>query len=234
MEEEREREREREREERNPDRKHRWNPKPEQIRILESIFNSGMVNPPSEEIQKIRMQLQEYGEVGDTNVYYWFQNRKSRNKQKQRIRQGEKSSKPSSTHGQSCFDQYGPGVSIPNNNPSSFIGELSSSLLRPAASFPMQYSGYQQTEGIHNTGHYIDMGVAQMWNEGTCTGNINGMCSVPQSQQTFSTFAQVYPPFMENLAAVGTFKPHENFLSPSTNDNTLIHSGTGMQNFSIV
>ena len=123
--------------ERNLDPKPRWNPKPEQIRIIESIFNSGMVNPPSEEIQKIRMQLQEYGEVGDTNVYYWFQNRKSRNKKKQRICQGDKSSKPSSTHGKSYFDQYGPGVSIHNKNSSSFIGELSSSLLPPGASFPM-------------------------------------------------------------------------------------------------
>ncbi|KAL7243657.1 hypothetical protein ACSBR1_015963 [Camellia fascicularis] len=70
-------------EERSPDPKPRWNPKPEQIRILESIFNSGMVNPPREEIRKIRTQLQEYGQVGDANVFYWFQNRKSRSKHKQ-------------------------------------------------------------------------------------------------------------------------------------------------------
>ncbi|CAA3011626.1 WUSCHEL-related homeobox 9-like [Olea europaea subsp. europaea] len=71
-------------EERTPDPKPRWNPKPEQIRILEAIFNSGMVNPPRDEIRKIRAQLQEYGQVGDANVFYWFQNRKSRSKQKQR------------------------------------------------------------------------------------------------------------------------------------------------------
>nr|XP_043611605.1 LOW QUALITY PROTEIN: WUSCHEL-related homeobox 8-like [Erigeron canadensis] len=71
-------------EERSPDPKPRWNPKPEQIRILESIFNSGTVNPPREEIRKIREQLQEYGQVGDANVFYWFQNRKSRTKQKNR------------------------------------------------------------------------------------------------------------------------------------------------------
>ncbi|KAK9068897.1 hypothetical protein SSX86_013013 [Deinandra increscens subsp. villosa] len=67
---------------RSPEPKPRWNPKPEQIRILESIFNSGMVNPPREEIRKIRAQLQEYGQVGDANVFYWFQNRKSRSKHK--------------------------------------------------------------------------------------------------------------------------------------------------------
>ncbi|GAB2298626.1 hypothetical protein Dimus_032696 [Dionaea muscipula] len=67
-----------------PEPKPRWNPKPEQIRILEAIFNSGMVNPPRDEIKKIRAQLQEYGQVGDANVFYWFQNRKSRSKHKQR------------------------------------------------------------------------------------------------------------------------------------------------------
>ncbi|OVA14475.1 Homeobox domain [Macleaya cordata] len=71
-------------EERSPEPKPRWNPKPEQIRILEAIFNSGMVNPPRDEIRKIRAQLQEYGQVGDANVFYWFQNRKSRSKHKQR------------------------------------------------------------------------------------------------------------------------------------------------------
>ncbi|KAL9691515.1 hypothetical protein QQ045_011939 [Rhodiola kirilowii] len=71
-------------EERNPEPKPRWNPKPEQIRILEAIFNSGMVNPPRDEIRKIRVQLQEFGQVGDANVFYWFQNRKSRSKNKNR------------------------------------------------------------------------------------------------------------------------------------------------------
>jgi hypothetical protein len=71
-------------EERTPEPKPRWNPKPEQIRILEAIFNSGMVNPPRDEIRKIRAQLQEYGQVGDANVFYWFQNRKSRSKHKLR------------------------------------------------------------------------------------------------------------------------------------------------------
>ncbi|XP_071739806.1 WUSCHEL-related homeobox 9-like [Rutidosis leptorrhynchoides] len=71
-------------EERTPEPKPRWNPKPEQIRILESIFNSGLVNPPRDEIKRIRVRLQEYGQVGDANVFYWFQNRKSRSKHKNR------------------------------------------------------------------------------------------------------------------------------------------------------
>ncbi|GJM93635.1 hypothetical protein PR202_ga10205 [Eleusine coracana subsp. coracana] len=71
-------------EERTPDPKPRWNPRPEQIRILEAIFNSGMVNPPRDEIPRIRLRLQEYGPVGDANVFYWFQNRKARSKNKLR------------------------------------------------------------------------------------------------------------------------------------------------------
>ncbi|KAL6848669.1 hypothetical protein ACP4OV_021252 [Aristida adscensionis] len=62
----------------------RWNPRPEQIRILEGIFNAGMVNPPRDEIRRIRLQLQEHGPVADANVFYWFQNRKSRTKHKLR------------------------------------------------------------------------------------------------------------------------------------------------------
>nr|XP_027109201.1 WUSCHEL-related homeobox 9-like isoform X1 [Coffea arabica] len=81
-------------EERSPEPKPRWNPRPEQIRILEAIFNSGMVNPPRDEIRKIRAQLQEYGQVGDANVFYWFQNRKSRSKHKQRHFQSTTKSQP--------------------------------------------------------------------------------------------------------------------------------------------
>ncbi|CAM0953866.1 unnamed protein product [Alopecurus aequalis] len=67
--------------------KPRWNPRPEQIRILEGIFNSGVVNPPRDEIRRIRLRLQEYGHVADANVFYWFQNRKSRTKNKLRAAQ---------------------------------------------------------------------------------------------------------------------------------------------------
>lgn len=62
----------------------RWMPKPEQILILESIFNSGMVNPPKEETVRIRKLLQKFGAVGDANVFYWFQNRRSRSRRRQR------------------------------------------------------------------------------------------------------------------------------------------------------
>lgn len=67
----------------------RWTPKPEQILILESIFNSGMVNPPKDETVRIRKLLEKFGSVGDANVFYWFQNRRSRSRRRQRQMQAQ-------------------------------------------------------------------------------------------------------------------------------------------------
>lgn len=112
-------------EERSPEPKPRWNPKPEQIRILEAIFNSGMVNPPRDEIRKIRAQLQEYGQVGDANVFYWFQNRKSRSKHKLRHLQNSKNlqnqnheSPPHNLVSQSQLPQMTPPHSSSSSNSS--------------------------------------------------------------------------------------------------------------------
>ncbi|XP_010550253.1 PREDICTED: WUSCHEL-related homeobox 11 [Tarenaya hassleriana] len=46
----------------------RWSPKPEQILLLESIFNSGMVNPPKDETVRIRKMLEKFGAVGDATL----------------------------------------------------------------------------------------------------------------------------------------------------------------------
>ncbi|XP_028761333.1 WUSCHEL-related homeobox 11-like [Neltuma alba] len=62
----------------------RWTPKPEQILILESIFNSGTVNPSKDETVRIRKLLEKFGTVADANVFYWFQNRRSRSRRRQR------------------------------------------------------------------------------------------------------------------------------------------------------
>ncbi|XP_010540474.1 PREDICTED: WUSCHEL-related homeobox 9-like isoform X2 [Tarenaya hassleriana] len=105
-------------EERSPDPKPRWNPKPEQIRILEAIFNSGMVNPPRDEIRRIRAQLQEYGQVGDANVFYWFQNRKSRSKHKLRLLHNSKRS-PSQPQTQTLNSSASPSSSSSSSSPKS-------------------------------------------------------------------------------------------------------------------
>ncbi|XP_066353822.1 WUSCHEL-related homeobox 10-like [Miscanthus floridulus] len=62
----------------------RWAPKPEQILILGSIFNSGMVNPAKDETARIRLLLERFGAVRDANVFYWFQNRRSRSRRRAR------------------------------------------------------------------------------------------------------------------------------------------------------
>ena len=77
----------------------RWTPKPEQILILESIFNSGMVNPPKDETVRIRKLLERFGAVGDANVFYWFQNRRSRSRRRQRQLQAAAAAGSSSSSG---------------------------------------------------------------------------------------------------------------------------------------
>ncbi|XP_073008197.1 WUSCHEL-related homeobox 9-like isoform X1 [Typha latifolia] len=113
-------------EERSPEPKPRWNPKPEQIQILEAIFNSGMVNPSRDEIRRIRAQLQEYGHVGDANVFYWFQNRKSRSKNKHRHLQSttRAQSRPTAT-------------SSSSSSPSSSSDRSSGADKPPASNLPM-------------------------------------------------------------------------------------------------
>lgn len=106
----------------------RWTPKPEQILILESIFNSGMVNPPKDETVRIRKLLEKFGAVGDANVFYWFQNRRSRSRRRQRQMQatlnqvgGGESNNPYQHH-----HQNNPGAAVIANM-GSFGGGANSS-----------------------------------------------------------------------------------------------------------
>ncbi|XP_056175691.1 WUSCHEL-related homeobox 9 isoform X2 [Syzygium oleosum] len=124
-------------EERTPEPKPRWNPKPEQIRILEAIFDSGMVNPPRDEIRKIRGQLQEYGQVGDANVFYWFQNRKSRSKhklrhlqtskqQRQQQNQNTNTNTSNNHHLNPITSSMSPAITAPNSSSSSSSSDRTS------------------------------------------------------------------------------------------------------------
>ncbi|XP_057839040.1 WUSCHEL-related homeobox 1 [Cryptomeria japonica] len=62
----------------------RWNPTPEQIRILEMFYKGGMRTPNAEQIEHITAQLRQYGKIEGKNVFYWFQNHKARERQKQK------------------------------------------------------------------------------------------------------------------------------------------------------
>ncbi|KAL8198071.1 hypothetical protein R6Q57_024548 [Mikania cordata] len=62
----------------------RWNPTKEQIDMLENLYKQGVRTPTAEQIQEITKKLQKYGHIEGKNVFYWFQNHKARQRQKQK------------------------------------------------------------------------------------------------------------------------------------------------------
>lgn len=62
----------------------RWNPTKEQINMLESLYRQGIRTPSAEQIQQITSRLRVYGHIEGKNVFYWFQNHKARQRQKQK------------------------------------------------------------------------------------------------------------------------------------------------------
>ncbi|XP_077217616.1 WUSCHEL related homeobox 2 [Tasmannia lanceolata] len=62
----------------------RWNPTKEQINVLEGLYRQGIRTPSAEQIQQITGRLRAYGHIEGKNVFYWFQNHKARQRQKQK------------------------------------------------------------------------------------------------------------------------------------------------------
>ncbi|PWA46324.1 Homeodomain-containing protein [Artemisia annua] len=62
----------------------RWNPTKEQINMLENLYAQGLRTPTAEQIQDITTRLQTYGHIEGKNVFYWFQNHKARQRQKEK------------------------------------------------------------------------------------------------------------------------------------------------------
>ncbi|CAL5376117.1 unnamed protein product [Camellia sinensis] len=62
----------------------RWNPTQEQIGILEMLYRDGTRTPNAQQIEQITAQLGKYGKIEGKNVFYWFQNHKARERQKQK------------------------------------------------------------------------------------------------------------------------------------------------------
>lgn len=60
----------------------RWTPTPVQLQILERIFNQGNGTPSKQKIREITAELTQHGQIVETNVYNWFQNRRARSKRK--------------------------------------------------------------------------------------------------------------------------------------------------------
>lgn len=61
----------------------RWTPTPVQLQILERIFDQGTGTPSKQKIKDITADLSQHGQISETNVYNWFQNRRARSKRKQ-------------------------------------------------------------------------------------------------------------------------------------------------------
>ncbi|KAI4375042.1 hypothetical protein MLD38_012958 [Melastoma candidum] len=62
----------------------RWNPTQEQIGILEMLYRGWVRTPNAQQIEQITAQLGKYGKIEGKNVFYWFQNHKARERQKQK------------------------------------------------------------------------------------------------------------------------------------------------------
>ncbi|KAH9327825.1 hypothetical protein KI387_043759 [Taxus chinensis] len=62
----------------------RWNPTREQIAILESLYRQGIRTPSAQQIQQITCRLRMHGNIEGKNVFYWFQNHKARQRQKEK------------------------------------------------------------------------------------------------------------------------------------------------------
>ncbi|XP_024025790.1 WUSCHEL-related homeobox 13 isoform X2 [Morus notabilis] len=61
----------------------RWTPTPVQLQILERMFEQGNGTPSKQKIKEITSDLSQHGQISETNVYNWFQNRRARSKRKQ-------------------------------------------------------------------------------------------------------------------------------------------------------
>nr|QEU57414.1 WUSCHEL-related homeobox 13a [Panax ginseng]QLJ82601.1 wuschel-related homeobox 13a [Panax ginseng] len=65
--------------------RHRWIPTAVQLQILERFFDEGSGTHSKQKIKDITTELSQHGQISETNVYNWFQNRRARSKRKQLV-----------------------------------------------------------------------------------------------------------------------------------------------------
>ena len=84
-----------------PSTKVRWTPSQAQLRVLERLYEEQAgIAPSKEQIKEITTQLSQLGDITDRSVYYWFQNRKARARQKQPLvtRASSRVARPKTRH----------------------------------------------------------------------------------------------------------------------------------------
>ncbi|KAJ6761746.1 WUSCHEL-RELATED HOMEOBOX 11 [Salix koriyanagi] len=132
-----------------------------------------MVNPSKNETVRIRKLLENFGSVGDSNVFYWFQNRRSRSRRRRRQMQaslvaGDQRNNQPEYDSRGAIQYEGGGTSIGFANspsvdpPSSYLAGSSSSCgvvgedhgVESLFSFPNQMGfqelNYQTAEYCHS------------------------------------------------------------------------------------
>ncbi|KAE8680351.1 WUSCHEL-related homeobox 13 [Hibiscus syriacus] len=74
----------------------RWTPTALQLQILENIYEQGTGTPGKQKIKEIASELAQHGQISETNVYNWFQNRRARSKKKLHASTGSVDGEPES------------------------------------------------------------------------------------------------------------------------------------------
>nr|ASV45876.1 WUSCHEL-related homeobox 7 [Broussonetia papyrifera] len=180
----------------------RWTPKPEQILILESIFNSGMVNPPKDETVRIRKLLEKFGAVGDANVFYWFQNRRSRSRRRQRQMQAslEVQQRNQAAQGVGGAFQY-----ESNNYNSNSTTQAMAGYVAGSASFVCSPS-YSNLVGSSSSSSSSSCGVLADHHDhhhgldyNTNFFQVSGQMGFPQIEQSSPVTSVLYPPDSSNM-----------------------------------
>ncbi|XP_065025230.1 WUSCHEL-related homeobox 8-like [Musa acuminata AAA Group] len=85
----------------------RWTPTSMQLQILETMFNQGNGTPSKQNIKQITTELSQHGQISESNVYNWFQNRRARSKRK------KMAALPSNTESEAEADEESPDEKKP-------------------------------------------------------------------------------------------------------------------------
>ncbi|GAV57909.1 Homeobox domain-containing protein [Cephalotus follicularis] len=200
----------------------RWNPTKEQISMLEGLYRQGIRTPTADQIQQITSRLRAYGHIEGKNVFYWFQNHKARQRQKQR----QESMAYINRFIHTTLPMFPPScpnvVCSPYYLPQSDLG-----IYPPYQSpkVPLPAGGYRRRTRVDKTKKTITYGIpgfdpmhASYLNEGTCHNDGNS------KQETLALF----PLHPTGITHGGTELPSL-LGSTSTTPSTSSETSTGIE-----